>query len=146
MEEITLEDLKKYQHLLEDIRAIEEELRTIYLQSPAPSEVAGGKASVSTPGDPTAQKAMRAIDRKEILEKLLQERDTQRTRIETFIDHLDDHHVAAIMRWHYILGQSWSQTCVRIYGYPDKDICRMTVNRYFKKKEENYGTEEDFTE
>lgn len=147
MEEITLEDLRKYRHLLQDIRAIQEELRRIYLQSPAPSEVAGGKSSVPTPGDPTARKAMQAIERKDQLEKLLQERDIQRGRIEIFVDHLDDHHVAAILRWRYLLGYSWAETCMKMYGYPNSDICRMAVQRYFlgKDNKEN-GIEEDYTE
>lgn len=136
MEGITLEDLRRYQHLKEDIAAIEEELRSIYVSSPAPNDVIGGRASVSTPGDPTARKAMRAIERKEQLEQLLMEREKQSIRIEAFIDRLDDLHIAAIMRWHYILGLSWGQTCMKIYGYADSDICRKAVHRYFRQKEE----------
>lgn len=135
MEEITIEDLRAYQGIKKEIEAIREEIRMIYIQSPGPKEVIGGRSSVSTPGDPTARKALKAIERRERLEIKETELEALQERIETYIDTMDDHHTAAIIRWHFIQGKSWRETCSRIYGYPDPDICRMAVRRYFKAKE-----------
>lgn len=133
MEDITLEDLRAYRGLLEDIKAIEEQLRAVYVQSPPPREVVGGRSSVPTPGDPTARKAMEAIRIQEKLEKALREREIRRHQIEEYIEQLEDHHIAAIMRYHFIMGMTWAQTCLKIYGYADRDICRMAIHRYFEK-------------
>lgn len=134
-EEITLEDLRQYQAMQKEIQALEAEIMAVYIASPGPKENVGGKSSVRTPGDPTARKAMRAIERKERLEKKKQELEGLIDRIDSYIDHMKDHHTAAILRWHFIRGLSWRQTCSKIYGYPDPDICRMAVWRYFRTKE-----------
>lgn len=134
-EEITVEDLRQYQAIVKEIQALEAEIAAIYIESPGPKENVGGRASVRSSGDPTHRKALRAIERKEKLEKKQQELEGLIDRIDSYIDHMTDHHVAAIIRWHFVRGLSWRQTCVKIYGYPDPDICRMTVWRYFKSKE-----------
>ena len=147
MEDITLEDLRQYQDILEELEAIRDEIRMIYIESPSPKEVIGGRSSVSTPGDPTARKAMKALERKERLENRERQLEDLQERIEKYIDRMEDHHTAAIMRWHFIQGLTWRQTCVKVYGYPDPDICRMAVRRYFtsreNRKEGTDGTETD---
>lgn len=147
MDDITLEDLRQYQDILEELEAIRDEIRMIYIESPAPKEVIGGRSSVSTPGDPTARKAMKALERKERLEARERQLEDLQDRIEEYIDRMTDHHTAAIMRWHFIRGLTWRQTCSKVYGYPDPDICRMAVRRYFtsreNRKERTDGTETD---
>ena len=147
MDDITLEDLRQYQDILEELEAIRDEIRMIYIESPAPKEVIGGRSSVSTPGDPTARKAMKALERKERLENRERQLEDLQERIEEYIDRMTDHHTAAIMRWHFIRGLTWRQTCSKVYGYPDPDICRMAVRRYFtsreNRKEGTNGTEKD---
>ena len=145
MEDITLEDLRQYQDILEELEAIRDEIRMIYIESPSPKEVIGGRSSVSTPGDPTARKAMKALERKERLENRERQLEDLQGRIEEYIDRMTDHHTAAIMRWHFIRGLTWRQTCSKVYGYPDPDICRMAVRRYFTSRENRKG-ETDGTE
>ena len=135
MDEITWEDLQHYQGLKAEIKSIEYEIREIYVQSPGPREVVGGASSVPSSGDPTARKAMRIIERRERLEARLRELEEMTDRIEMFIDTMEDHHKAAIMRWHFIQGKSWRETCSEVYGYPNPDTCRMEISRYFKAKE-----------
>lgn len=147
MDDITLEDLRQYQDILEELEAIRDEIRMIYIESPAPKEVIGGRSSVSTAGDPTARKAMKALERKERLENRERQLEDLQERIEEYIDRMTDHHTAAIMRWHFIRGLTWRQTCSKVYGYPDPDICRMAVWRHFtsreNRKEGTDGTETD---
>lgn len=142
-EEISIEDLRQYLAIRKEIQALDDEIRAIYIESPGPKENVGGKSSVRTPGDPTARKAMRAIERKEKLEAKRTELEEIIDRIDAYIDSMRNHHVAAIMRWHYVRGLSWRQTCVKIYGYPDPDICRMTVWRYFKNKQRGEKNDPD---
>lgn len=147
MDDITLEDLRQYQGILEELEEIRDEIRMIYIESPAPKEVIGGRSSVSTPGDPTARKAMKALEKKEKLENRERQLEDLQERIEEYIDRMTDHHTAAIMRWHFIRGLTWRQTCSKVYGYPDPDICRMAIRRYFtsreNRKEGTDGTEKD---
>ena len=60
-------------------------------------------------------------------------------RIDAFINEVDDHHVAAIMRIHFVVGKTWRATCKEIYGYADPDICRDAVRRYMEKRKWNKG-------
>lgn len=138
MGRITKEDLEQYRGLLKSIEAEEEELRTIYIESPPPKEVIGGRASVSTPGDPTARKAMKAIERREQLETLIAEKEAKAAAIRMFVDTIeDDYIVAAMMRFYYIMGKTWGETAKEMngqrYGRYTADNCRMKVNRYFRK-------------
>lgn len=146
MDDITLEDLRQYQGILKEIEAIREEIRMIYIESPAPKEVIGGRSSVSTPGDPTARKAMKALEAMERLEAKERALEMLQRRIDDYIDRMTDHHTAAIMRWRFKRNKTWSQVCQKMYGYPDPDICRKAVERYFKRQERNRKERTDGTE
>ena len=63
--QITREDLDNYQKIKTEIRAIEDQITRIYLSSPAPREVTGGRSSVTAPGNPTERKALEAEAQKE---------------------------------------------------------------------------------
>ena len=117
MEDITLEDLRQYQDILEELEAIRDEIRMIYIESPSPKEVIGGRSSVSTPGDPTARKAMKALERKERLENRERQLEDLQERIEKYIDRMTDHHTAAIMGrlQHKLLRQSIKINLVKTF-------------------------------
>jgi len=137
MDDITKEDLRLYLYRKQMIKILEQELETVYESSPAPKEVQGGKSSVRNPSDPTA---MKARIHGEMEEKLLQKKaelEEMTRRIERFTAEIDDQIIGPIIRWHYIRGLSWAQTCMKVYGYPDGDVCRKAVIRYFKKREAN---------
>lgn len=130
---ITLQDLREYQDIKENLKAIQMEIDSLYYPVSSVPIISDGSAKSSTPSSPT-ERAVHRIDRKKKrLEAKRAELDDLTERIEVFIDELEDHHIAAILRVHFIIGKTWRETCAQIYGYADPDICRMAVRRYFER-------------
>ena len=136
MEDITLEDLRKYRERKAWAKILRQDLQTIYLSSPAPAEVKGGKSSVHSPSDPTRVKAMKALETRDRLEALMKILEEQTERIERFVMEIDDELVSAAIYLHFLRGLSWGRTSVRIYGTDaEKDSIRMAVTRYLKERQ-----------
>lgn len=133
-EEITLEDLRKYQSIKENLKAIQMELNALYYPVSSVPMTSDGSTRSSLPSSPTERAFFRIEAKKARLEAKQAELDDLIDRIDAFIDDIEDHHVAAIMRMHFVVGKSWRVTCMQIYGYPDPDICRMAVRRYMEKR------------
>ncbi len=135
--EIGLDDLRRYQDLKRNIASIEAEIQSLYypVSSPSGSPIISGKSSVRTAGDPTAAAYRDISERKENLEKLQSELQTLADRIYDFVDGMSNHHIASILRYHFLIGLTWAQTSEKVYGYVDGDICRNAVKRYFQKND-----------
>lgn len=129
-DEITIEDLQQYQDMIAVVRSTEEEIRMVRESSSHPDSNSGGKSSVRSAGNPTHVKAMRIVD----LEAKLDRYRAKMKAVEDFTENIEDDLIRSIIRWHYIIGKSWGQTSVIMYGYHDKDICRKMVSRWFKEK------------
>lgn len=129
---ITKEELRNYRKLRVEIAALEAEIRAMYspVGSP-PTEIIGSRGN--TPGDPTAQTVYRIEGKREKLEAKIAEYLELTERIEQFVEEIDDLTVKSIVRLHFLVGYSWRQTCVRVYGYADPDTCRNTFNRYMSR-------------
>ncbi len=131
---MTLEELRQYQAIKESIKAIEAEIESLYYPISSPPMVSDGSGRSLSPSDPTARAFYRIEADRERLARKQEELTAQKERIDIWIDNLDDQHIAAIIRWHFLLGKTWRETCIKIYGYPDPDICRVAVKRYFEKE------------
>ena len=132
MDNVTLEDLRKYPELMRDIRAISMEIEALYVPIKAASMTSDGSARSTTPGDPTVSSYYKREERRKKLEAHRAELMEITERIERFVDTTDDRKVAAIMRIHFLAGKSWATTCYELFGYFDKDVCRHAVKRYFE--------------
>lgn len=135
-EKVTMETLQKYQDLQQEIRAIEAEIQSLYYPVNAAPISGGGRSS--SPGDPTASAVNRILQRKERLVSKKAEYLAITKQIESWVDNLSDHKLAAIVRWHYLNEnpKSWAETCHIMFGYSDKDTCRRIVKNYFEGKED----------
>ena len=85
----------------------------------------------STPGDPTAQAVSRILKLQEKAEALTQQLAQELEDIEAWLDGLEDHELRAIIRAHYLLGDSWSRCTQRILNYEFSDTAKKRVYRYF---------------
>lgn len=135
-EEITLEDLRKYQSIKENLKAIKMEIDALYYPVSSVPMTSDGSTRPSLPSSPTERAFFRIEKKKARLEAKQAELNELIDRIDAFIDEVDDHHVAAIMRIHFVCGETWRGTCKQIYGYADSDICRNAVRRYMEKRSE----------
>ena len=136
MEDITLEYLRKYRVKKALLKIWKRDLEAIYLSSPAPAEVKGGRSSVHTPSDPTRLKAMRAVEMRERLEALLPILEEQTYHIERFILEIDDELICAAINLHFLKGMTWRQTSYEIYGTDaNSEAIRMAVRRYLEERQ-----------
>lgn len=123
-----IERLRAFRGLRKNKDEIMKELDALYYPITSPKF---GVVSGMQPGDPTA----RAVDK--IL--LLQERLRKKTEaiaeeleaIEEWIDTLEDPELAAIIRAHYLLGDSWERCTQRILNYSFSEAAKYRVYRYF---------------
>lgn len=132
--QITREDLEQYQHIKAEIRAIEDQITKIYLSSPPPREVTGGRSSVSAPGNPTERKALEAEEKKRHLESRKRALEIVQAKIERFVDYdCPDPEVRAVLRCHYLNGRSWAQTSWICFRSGNKSTAQMVIKRYFER-------------
>jgi hypothetical protein len=128
---MTIDDLRKYQSLKNEIESLEQERMSFYypIQSPA----ANGSHS-TTPGNPT-ERAVHQIERiDEMIDMKIQMLRDKVEEIEHWIDTVDDHEVHSIVRWHYLLGLTWNETARHMTIGMTGDNCRMIIKRYFEKR------------
>ena len=145
MEDVTLEDLRKYMARKAMVKVLEEDIRNFtYLSSPAPKEVVSGKSSVRPTTDPTKENAMRLLELHERLIELKEILDEQTLRVEQFSLQIEDELVGAAVRLHFLRGLSWGRTSITIYGTDAyKDTVRMAVVRYMKERQKDDNEETD---
>ena len=137
MDDITMDDLRNYLRMKQQVRVLEAEIEAVYVERPAPKDVTPGRSSVRTPSDPTAEKAFKAIALREKLEKQIRELEVQLNRIVQFTLSIPDIEVSSMIRVHYLQGKTWEQTAMTLYGYPDRWYCYHRVTRYMEARERN---------
>lgn len=132
MEEITLEDLQRYQELKREIRAIEYRIEQIRYSSPPPRDVIGGRSSASAPSNPTERKALDIAEKTELLESRLRELMVYQEKIERFVYfECEDVLVRNIIAIHYLDGKTWAETSLVVCRSPNESTARSKVIRYF---------------
>ena len=126
--EMTIERLRAYRGIQKEKDEIMREIDLLYypISSPRFSESHG-----TSPGDPTAAAVHRIMAREERLKKLTQELADELDYIEAWIETLEDHELRAIIRAHYLLGDSWARCTQRILSYEFSDAAKKRVYRYF---------------
>lgn len=128
---ITKEDLRAYQDIKLEISVIDRQIQSLYYPvSSVPMSSDGGHSS--TPSNPTERAVFKIDDKREELRQKQAELQEIIDRIDRWVNSLDDHLVASIIRLHFVCGLTWRQTCKCVYGYPDPDICRITFNRFME--------------
>ena len=91
-EEITLEDLRKYQSIKENLKAIQMELNALYYPVSSVPMTSDGSTRSSLPSSPTERAFFRIEAKKARLEAKQAELDDLIDRIDAFIDDVEDHH------------------------------------------------------
>lgn len=135
---ITLEDLKNYQELKREIRAIEYRIEQIRYSSPSPKEVIGGRSSASVPSNPTEQKALDLAEKTERLEARLRELMEYQSRIERFVYfECEDVLVRNIIAIHYLEEKTWAETSWVVCQSLNESTARNKVIRYFGGDNDN---------
>ena len=127
--EMTIERLRQFRGIQKEVIEIQREIDTLYFPISSPN----GHQSMgsSMPGNPTERAVNRIIQLQEKAEALTQQLAQELEDIETWLDELDDHELRAIIRAHYLLGDSWSRCTQRILNYEFSDTAKKRVYRFF---------------
>jgi hypothetical protein len=127
--EMTIERLRQFRGIQKEVIEIQREIDTLYFPISSPN----GHQSMgsSMPGNPTERAVNRIIQLQEKAEALTQQLAQELEDIETWLDELEDHELRAIIRAHYLLGDSWSRCTQRILNYEFSDTAKKRVYRYF---------------
>lgn len=128
---MTIEALEHFRGMSAEVKAIQDEIDTLY--SPVSSPVMSD-SHAAAPSNPTEKSAMRIIELKKLIEHRQGKLSEELEVIEKWLVTLDDYELCSIVRWHYLLGLSWKQTNIKVYGYPSYDYSRKRIRRYFGKE------------
>ena len=128
---ISIKDLERFAAESEKLEILQKELAWLYypVSSPNGKENLGGMTN--TPSNPTAA-AITKINN--VTAQIIEQQAVVAERIEAinaWLDTLTDEELVRIIRWHYMEGLTWRDTCRKVYGYYDRHVCRKRVMRYF---------------
>lgn len=128
--EMTIDRLRAYRGIQKEKDEIMREIDLLYypISSPRFSESHG-----TQPGDPTAAAVAKIMAREERLNELTRELADELDYIEQWLETLDDHELRAIIRAHYLMGDSWARCTQRILSYEFSDTAKKRVYKFFNE-------------
>lgn len=129
--EITLERLRAVRGIQKELVEIQRELDTLYFPISSPNGRTDQGYS-STPGDPTAMAVNRIMKQEAKLYDLRERLASELEIIEDWLESVPDREVCAIIRAHYLLGDSWARCTQRILNYKQSDAAKKRVYRFFE--------------
>lgn len=130
MEMMTIERLRAFRGIQKELVEIQREIDTLYFPISSPNGRTEQGHS-STPSDPTASAVYKIQKLEERTEKARARLAQELDEIEAWIETLEDHELRAIIRAHYLLGDSWKRCTQRILNYEYTDSAKFRVYRYF---------------
>jgi len=131
---MTIEQLNVYRGVCANVDSIKMQIDSLYVpvSSPNGKRIIGSSGFI--PGNPTEQAVSRIIRLKEELNEQLTLQFNLLNEITEWLNEVadTDPEVAALIRFHYVIGLSWKETAVKAYGYnAGHSRARKRVFRYF---------------
>ena len=131
---MTLERLRQFRGIQKEVVELQREIDMLYFPISSPN--AQGIAS-QTPGNPTERAVSRILALQDKAEALTAQLADELEAIESWLLTVEDHELRAIIRAHYLLGDSWARCTQRILSYEYSDTAKMRVYRYFNRITQN---------
>lgn len=117
--EMTVEKLEQYKGLTSEMKALRDQIDSLYDTYRSPQLMSdGGSHSMSVGGSPVETAVNKVLELKTVYEQKYEEAANLLYNIETWLSQIEDPEIRSIIRFHYILNRSWQQTSTEIYGYP----------------------------
>lgn len=130
---MTIKELEEYRALIAEIDALNKQIESLYNTYHSPSNNDGGNSKGSSKSP--VEKALTKI---QSLEQMYMDRinelQEQANRIEMWVAQIQDPFIRSCIRFHYLLGYSWSDTSKKMYGYNSYYNARKVVYRFMGKE------------
>ena len=138
METIGRETLFQLMDDLSDYSGMRRELESVYAvyHSPVFSRIVS-KKTVRNSSDPTLEAFHKAEELNNLIERKEKALIETMSRVETWLQTVKDPEAAAAIRWHFLLGKTWEETALMMYGEngPGRDYVRKRVYSFLKENE-----------
>lgn len=131
--DMTIEKLEAYRGLTSEMKALLQQITSLYDTYRSPQLMNNGGHSMSA-SSPTESAVAKILKLEKIYRKKYEEGVDLLGEVENWLSQVPDAEIRSICRHHYILNKSWSQTSAIVYGYPSYYPARKKVMRYFGRE------------
>lgn len=130
---MTVEKLEAYRGLTSEMKALSQQITSLYDTYRSPQLMSNGSHSMSA-SSPTESAVSKVLELKTVYEQKYEEAANLLYNIETWLSQIEDPEIRSITRFHYVLGYSWQRTNAAVCGYPSYYAARKKVMRYFGRE------------
>lgn len=131
--DMTIEKLEAYRGLTSEIKALSQQITSLYDTYRSPQLMNNGSHSMSA-SSPTESAVAKILKLEEIYRKKCEEGVDLLGEVENWLSQVPDAEIRSICRHHYILNRSWAQTSAIVCGYPSYYAARKKIMRYFGRE------------
>ena len=131
--DMTIEKLEAYRGLTSEMKALSQQITSLYDTYRSPTLMSNGSHSMSV-GSPVETAVNKVLELKTVYEQKYEEAANLLYNIETWLSQIEDPEIRSIVRFHYVLGYSWQRTNTAVCGYPSYYAARKKVMRYFGRE------------
>lgn len=132
--EMTIEKLEQYKGLTSEMKALRDQIDSLYDTYRSPQLTSDGGSHSMSAGSPTESAVEKILNLKETYSKKYEEALDLLAGVEAWLSTVDDVEIRSICRHHYILNKSWQQTSAIVYGHLSYYNARKRVMRYFGRE------------
>ncbi len=131
--DMTIEKLEAYKGLTSEMKALSQQITSLYDTYRSPQFMNNGSHSMSV-GSPVETAVNKVLELKTVYEQKYEEAANLLYNIETWLSQIEDPEIRSIARFHYVLGYSWQRTNTAVCGYPSYYTARKRLMRYLGKE------------
>lgn len=131
--DMTIEKLDAYRGLTSEMKALSQQITSLYDTYRSPQLMSNGSHSMSA-SSPTESAVSKILKLEKIYRNKYEVAVDLLAEVENWLSQVPDAEIRSICRHHYLLNKSWSQTSAIVYGYPSYYNARKKVMRYFGRE------------
>lgn len=133
MMEMTIEKLEQYKGITSEMKALRDQIDSLYDTYRSPQLMSNGSHSMSA-SSPTESAVSKIFKLEETYKRKHEEAVDLLAEVENWLSQIEDPEIRSIARFHYVLGYSWQRTNVAVCGYPSYYAARKKIMRYFGRE------------
>lgn len=130
---MTIEKLEAYRGLTSEMKALSQQITSLYDTYRSPQLMSNGSHSMSA-GSPTESAVSKILKLEKTYRRKYEEAVDLLAEVENWLSQVEDAEIRNICRHHYLLNKSWSQTSAIVCGYPSYYSARKKIMRYFGRE------------